>query len=108
VDGLRNILGFTHFATHDKRFAPEFLIKIVGDELVVTVDESVIHRTELDLPVFNVHFEDAIRSIFLRGLRRLIDSPVELPAGRQFFGSDPHESLSSARDALIYSPTAAS
>ena len=30
--GLRNDLGFAHFATHDHRFVPQFLIHILGDE----------------------------------------------------------------------------
>jgi hypothetical protein len=33
TEGLRNRLGFCHFATQEKRFAPEFFIKALGDEM---------------------------------------------------------------------------
>lgn len=73
VDGLRNDLGFTHFATHDQRFVPSFLIKVMGDELVILADEICIYRTEVDSPVFSKALEDAVENIYLGGLKKLVD-----------------------------------
>jgi serine/threonine-protein kinase len=75
VDGLRNDLGFSHFATHDKRFVPSFLIKVIGNELVVMVNGAPIYRTELEAPVFSEEFEKEVRRVFLSGLRELLEEP---------------------------------
>lgn len=72
VDGLRNGLGFAHFATSDKRFLPSFFIKIMGNELVIMVNGTPIYRTELEAPVFSEEFEQEVRRIFLSGLRELV------------------------------------
>ncbi|MCI2811373.1 serine/threonine protein kinase [Eoetvoesiella caeni] len=60
VDGLRNDLGFTYFATLDHKFVPQFLIQILGDELVVMADGITIYRTLADEPVFSK--EEPIRN----------------------------------------------
>jgi eukaryotic-like serine/threonine-protein kinase len=75
VDGLRNDLGFTHFATHDRRFVPSFLIKVMGNELVIMADGAPIYRTELEAPVFSEEFEKEVNRIFLSGLRELLEKP---------------------------------
>jgi len=76
TDGLKNVLGFTHFATHDHRFAPLFHIKLVGEEIVVYVDDEIIHRTEVEAPVFDDSFKERIRAIYAAGLKKLIDTPL--------------------------------
>lgn len=73
VDGLRNDLGFTHFATHDQRFVPSFLIQVMGDELVILADKISIYRTEVDSPVFSEDLEDAVEKIYLSGLKKLVE-----------------------------------
>jgi serine/threonine-protein kinase len=73
VDGLRNDLGFTHFATHDQRFVPSFLIQVMGDELVILADGNSIYRTEADSPVFSEALEDAVEKIYLGGLKKLVE-----------------------------------
>lgn len=73
IDGLRNELGFSHFATHDLKFVPSFLIKVMGDELVIMVDGSSIYRTEIDSPVFSEEFEKIVEKIYLNGLKILIE-----------------------------------
>jgi eukaryotic-like serine/threonine-protein kinase len=72
VEGLRNDLGFAHFATHDRRFVPSFLIKVMGNELVIMVNDAPIYRTELEAPVFSEEFEKEVKRIFLSGLRELV------------------------------------
>ena len=76
VDGLRNDLGFTHFATHDQRFVPSFLIQVMGDELVILADGISIYRTEVDSPVFSEAFEDAVEKIYLSGLKNLVEKSL--------------------------------
>ena len=71
VDGLRNGLGFAHFATSD-RFLPSFFINIMGNELVIMVNGTPIYRTELEAPVFSEEFEKEVKRIFLSGLRELV------------------------------------
>lgn len=75
VDGLRNDLGFTHFATHDHKFVPKFLIQILGDELVVMADGISIYRTGVDDPVFSEELDKAVEKIYLGGLKKLADNP---------------------------------
>lgn len=75
VDGLRNDLGFAHFATHDRRFVPSFLIKVMGNELVVMVNGAPIYRTESEAPVFSEEFEKEVKRMLLNGLRDLLEKP---------------------------------
>ncbi|WP_199052958.1 protein kinase [Aquitalea sp. ASV15] len=75
VDGLRNDLGFTHFATHAHRFVPQFVIKILGDELVVMADGVSIYRTVADEAVFSEELDKAVERIYLSGLKKLADNP---------------------------------
>lgn len=75
AEGLRNTLGFSHFATQDRRFAPTFLIKIVGEEIVVEVDDRTVYRTDADSPDFGEEFRSIIRTIFVKGLRDLVELP---------------------------------
>jgi len=72
-EGLRNTLGFCHFANQDARFAPQFLIKVVGEELVVHVDEMAIYRTDLDAPTFSSEFNQAVKDIYIKGMRNLVE-----------------------------------
>ena len=73
VNGLRNDLGFTHFATHDQRFVPSFLIQVMGEELVILADGISIYRTEVDSPVFSEVLEDAVEKIYWGGLKKLVE-----------------------------------
>lgn len=73
ADGLKNDLGFSHFATHDMRFVPHFLIKIVGEEIVVYADDRVLHRTDVNGPTFGQEFQTNLANLYLRGLRELIE-----------------------------------
>jgi hypothetical protein len=75
TEGLRNTLGFCHFATQDKRFAPELFIRVVGDEIAVDVDGQTVHRTDVEAPDFGDEFTSIIRNILLKGLRNLIETP---------------------------------
>lgn len=74
IDGLRNDLGFTHFATHDHRFVPKFLIQILGEELVVMADGVSIYRTLADEAVFSEQLDKAVEKIYLGGLKKLADT----------------------------------
>lgn len=74
VDGLRNDLGFTHFATHDVRFVPKFLIQILGDELVVMADGVSIYRTLADEAVFSKELEKSVEKIYIGGLKKLAEN----------------------------------
>lgn len=76
VDGLRSDLGFTHFATHDQRFVPSFLIQVLGDELVIFADGASIYRTDVDSPVFSEALESAVEKIYLVGLKKLVEQRV--------------------------------
>jgi len=76
VDGLRNDLGFAHFATHDQKFVPSFLIKVMGDELVILANGDSIYRTEVDCPVFSESLEDAVEKIYLSGLKVLVENSL--------------------------------
>jgi len=71
VDGLKNDLGFAYFATQDRGFVASFLIKAIGNELVIMVNDAPIYRTELEAPVFSEEFEKAVNRIFLSGLKEL-------------------------------------
>lgn len=74
VDGLRNVMGFSHFATQEHRFAPSFLIKVVGSEVVVFADDVCIYRTDVEAPVFSERLENAVERIYLSGLKRLVEA----------------------------------
>ncbi|TDU28889.1 serine/threonine-protein kinase [Panacagrimonas perspica] len=71
TQGLRNRLGFHHFATHDKRYAPEFLIRVEGEELVVLVDGTMFYRTDVEEPVLDDAFRRSVRDLYVAGLRDL-------------------------------------
>lgn len=75
VDGLRNHLGFSHFATHDNKFVPKFFIQILGDELVVMADEVSIFRTSADTPIFAGELEKNVERIYINGLTELAKKP---------------------------------
>jgi eukaryotic-like serine/threonine-protein kinase len=49
-EGFRNMLGFTHFSTHEHRFSPDFVIAELGDEIVIKVNDEAIYRTEANDP----------------------------------------------------------
>lgn len=70
-EGLRNDLGFTHFATHEHRFVLSWHIKIVGEELLVAANDITVYRTELDAPVFSSEFAKTIEELYLKGLMTL-------------------------------------
>ena len=72
-DGMKNILGFCHFANQDICFAPHFLIKIIGEELVVHADDVVIYRTALEAPVFSEDLNKVVREIYIKGMRNLVE-----------------------------------
>jgi serine/threonine protein kinase len=74
--GLRNILGFAHFATHDHRFAPQFLISVIGEEIVITVDGVPFYRTEVDAPIFEDQLRSRVLKLYIEGMSRLIESPL--------------------------------
>lgn len=74
LDGLRNDLGFAHFATHDHRFVPKFLIQILGDELVIMADGISIYRTSADEAVLSDELDRTVEKIYLGGLKKLADT----------------------------------
>lgn len=76
TQGLKNTLGFAHFGTQDHRFAPTFLVRIVGDELVLTADGEIIYRTSATDPIFNPELDKKVEQIFLTGLKTLIESQI--------------------------------
>lgn len=76
IEGKRNTLGFTHFATHNHRFSPEFLISVIGDELVITVDGSPFYRTDVNMPIFDEAFREQTKRMYLAGLRQLTETPL--------------------------------
>jgi len=73
---FQNILGFAHFSTLDKRFAPHFEMTVEGEELVITVDGMVFYRTDVDVPTFNQEFRDNLRKLYITGLRSLIEEGI--------------------------------
>jgi hypothetical protein len=72
--GLRNIIGFSHFANMERRFAPEFLISEVGDEIVIYVNGDPIYRTESSNPVFDDSLRRMVRELYVSGLEELTRS----------------------------------
>jgi serine/threonine-protein kinase len=77
TEGLRNTLGFTHFATHNHRFAPEFLISAIGEELVITVDGNPLYRADVNTPVFDDRFRSQIRNLYIEGMNRLLETSIQ-------------------------------
>lgn len=74
-EGLRNTLGFCHFANQNIRFAPQFLIKIIGDELVIYADDIAIYRTALESPIFSAELNKTVKEIYIKGMRNLVEDP---------------------------------
>ena len=73
-EGLKNTLGFCHFANQNIRFAPQFLINVIGEELVIYADDAVIYRTELDSPNFTQELKNTVKEIYIKGMRHLVES----------------------------------
>lgn len=73
-EGLKNTLGFSHFANQDLRFSPTFLIKAIGEEIVVYVENEVIYRTDIKAPEFAQEFRDIILKIYITGMRQLVET----------------------------------
>lgn len=72
-EGLKNTLGFGHFANQDLRFSPTFLIKAIGEEIVIHVDNEVIYRTDINAPELTQEFRDIIREVYITGMRQLVE-----------------------------------
>lgn len=72
-EGLKNMLGYSHFADQNIRFASTFLVKAVGDELIVFADEDPIYRTELKELNLTIEFDEKIQEIFIKGMKELIE-----------------------------------
>ncbi|WP_081062483.1 serine/threonine protein kinase [Burkholderia cepacia] len=71
-DGMRCTYGFLHFERQFERFAPVFVAKVLGGELVLSVGSEVLHRTDVDDPSYGDEFVTIIRSFLTRGLRSII------------------------------------
>ena len=71
AEGKKANIGFAHFASQGKRFAPLFEIKLAGDEFVVQVDGETIYRTNAEDPHFDHEFNAKVKSIFVGGLEKL-------------------------------------
>lgn len=75
--GFRKTLGFNHFSTLNHRFAPTFHIAMVGDEIVVRMDDEVVHRTDADQPVFDDEsFRRRVEDTYIVGMKSLMLSPI--------------------------------
>lgn len=72
-EGLGNTLGYSHVANSNEKFAPRFLIKIVGEELVVHADNIAIYRTPIDTPDYSSRFDIVIKELFIKGMRTLVE-----------------------------------
>lgn len=95
--GVRLVIGFGHFSRKEERFAPGFIAEAVGSEVIIRVDDDVLFRTDLSLPVFEDACRSVIREFFLKGVRGLIEDPTAQVATRGFFNTKPLTQLRSAR-----------
>jgi serine/threonine-protein kinase len=79
--GKKFELGFHYFANPSHRFAPPFLIVVVGDEIVVRMGDEVIYRTDAVNPSFDDdRFRQELEHRFIVGVSALIDSEPKPPA----------------------------
>ena len=97
--GMRLQLGFCDITTQEKRFAPDFLVKVVGEELVIYVNNESFYRTSVTSPVYSNEFLDRIRTLFIRGVRSLAEGTALPGVAQELFKHQPHNSLSSATSA---------
>ena len=75
--GLRKALGFNHFSTLNHRFAPMFHIAALGDEIVVRMDDHIVHRTDADAPVFDDEgFRKRVEDAYVVGMKKLMSTPI--------------------------------
>ncbi|MGH8111255.1 MAG: serine/threonine protein kinase [Rhodanobacteraceae bacterium] len=80
-NGEKFELGFHHFADPGHRFAPKFLIAVVGDEIVVHMGDEVVYRTDAVNPNFeNDRFRKELERRFIAGVDALIDSEPKPPS----------------------------
>ena len=75
--GFKKTLGFHHFSTLNHRFAPTFTITMVGDEIVVRMDDEVVHRTDADQPDFeDENFQKRVEDAYVAGMKALMSAPI--------------------------------
>lgn len=78
--GKKFELGFHHFANPSHRFAPQFLVTMVGDEIVVSMGDEVVYRTDAAQPNFqDDRFRKELERRFIAGVDALIDSEPKPP-----------------------------
>lgn len=94
--GMRLQLGFSDITTQEKRFAPEFLVKVVGEELVIYANNEALYRTSITSPHYSEEFLDRIRYLFIRGVRSLAEGTALPGVAQELFKHQPHSALSSA------------
>ncbi len=80
-NGKKFELGFHYFANPGHRFAPQFLIAVVGDEIVVRMGDDVVYRTDAVKPNFeDDRFRQELERRFIAGVDALMDSEPKPPA----------------------------
>ncbi len=80
-NGKKFELGFSHFANPGHRFAPQFLVAVVGDEIVVRMGDEVVYRTDAMKPNFeDDRFRQELERRFIAGVDVLIHSEPKPPA----------------------------
>ncbi len=95
--GIRCTYGFWHFERHDEKFAPVFVAKVLGGEIVLSVDTQTLYRTEIEVPSYGEDFTKTVRALFVRGLRSLIDESPALFHTTGLFKTKPFTSFADAK-----------
>lgn len=72
VNSIHNQLGFCRKEDQSINFLSEIDAEVVGDELVVTMDDETVLRTDAIEPVFSEDFSNAVRLVFVKGIQSLM------------------------------------
>jgi len=66
--------GYCHAGNQERRFVPTVQSMVVGSELVVTVGEEEVLRTDANEPNFDEQFRQRVARIYLSGLKSLFQA----------------------------------
>lgn len=68
-----SIYGYCHAGNHERRFLPTIQSMVVGSELVMTIGEDEVLRTDAIEPNFDEQFRQRVARIYLTGLKSLFE-----------------------------------